>query len=41
MAFCLHLDDVTILWEGTNRADFEVQSFIGFKAIIRDFRGFD
>jgi len=30
MHVCLHLDDVNILWELTNRAVFVAQSFIGF-----------
>jgi len=30
MHFCLHLDDVNILWGLTNRDDFMAQSFIGF-----------
>jgi len=41
ITFCSHLDDVNILWEWTNRADFVAQSFVGFKAIIRVFRGYD
>jgi len=27
MRICLHLDDVIILWEATNRADFVAQFF--------------
>jgi len=30
MHICLHLDDVSIPWESTNRADFVVQSFFRF-----------
>jgi len=30
MHICLHLDDVIIPWEPTERADFVAQSFIGF-----------
>jgi len=29
MHICLHKDDVFILWELNNRADFVVQSFFG------------
>jgi len=38
---CLHLDDVIINWESTNRADFVAQSFFRFLAIIRVFRALD
>jgi len=41
MHICLHLNDVIIPWEATNRADFVAQSFFGFEAVIRVFRGFD
>jgi len=37
MQVCLHLDDVNILWELTNRADFLAQillDFIGVKTTI-------
>jgi len=30
MHTCLHLDEVIIPWESTNRADFVAQSFFGF-----------
>jgi len=30
MHICLHLDDVTIAWQPTNRADFVAQTFFGF-----------
>jgi len=41
MHICLHLDDDVISWESNNRSDFVAQSFFGFKATIRVFRGFD
>jgi len=30
MHICLHLDDIIILWEPTNQADFMAQSLFGF-----------
>jgi len=39
VTFCLHLDEVNILWEWTNRTDFVAESFIGFMAIIRVLEG--
>jgi len=30
MHICLHLDDVIIPWEPTNRAEIVAQSFLGF-----------
>jgi len=41
MHICLHLDDIIIPWESTDRADFVSQSFFGFWATIRIFRGYD
>jgi len=38
---CLLLYDDVIPWESNNRADFVSQSFFGFLATIRVFRGFD
>jgi len=34
MHICLHLDDVIILWEFNNRANFVAESFIGFNWIL-------
>jgi len=41
MHICLHLDDDGISWESNNQSDFVTQSFFGFQATIRVFRGFD
>jgi len=41
MHICLHLDDIITPWDTTNRAEFVVQSFFGFYAVIGAFRGFD
>jgi len=41
MHICLHLNDDVIPWESNSRADFVAQSFFGFYAKIRVFRGFD
>ena len=41
MHICLYLDDIIIPWESTDGADFVSQSFFGFWATIRIFRGHD
>jgi len=41
MHICLHLDNDVISWESNNQSDFATQSFLGFWATIRVFRGFD
>jgi len=40
MHICLHLDNDIISWESNNQSGFVTQSFFGFWATIRVFRGF-
>jgi len=41
MHICLHLNNDVISWESNNPSDFVTQSFFGFEATVRVFRGFD